>query len=148
MPIVDKDGESHEVHSLTLDELNLVERLSRRYARQAARKVLRNYVLGVAVAFLLVLGGLVYVTHLVTQKSFHARGVVCQIIKQGDYQAYQYQADGTISDAQLKRALKQSVEYRKLLAPAENCDTEYTNPLPRRSIQRPAASAGGEKDKR
>ena len=87
-------------------------------------KIFRNYA---AVAFLIIVLAFIWQSHQITNKSYESRGVVCKIIKQGDYQAYQYVADGTINKTQLKRALKASVEYRKLLAPAKGCNTDYTS---------------------
>lgn len=121
-----------EIDTTKLKELGhleaVAEQASRRYARAEADKRLRKYRNQALVGFLLLVIAVAYSFYDAAQRSYKARGVVCQIIKQGDYQAYQYHKEGTISTLQLKRSLDQSVHYRKLLAPSDKCDTNFTEP--------------------
>lgn len=96
--------------------------------QNAANEVLHKFRNYAVIGFLILLIGIGAATWWTNRNAYESRGVICKIIKQGDYQAYQYEKEGTITNAQLRRALTASQEYRKLLLPAQGCDTDYTKP--------------------
>lgn len=109
------------------DFLNWISAQTKRAAEESSHHVLtifRNYAIA---AFLVIILAFVWVSHEAGNQRQEIGGVVCKIIKQGDYQAYQYAAEGTINKKQLKRALTASVQYRRALTPAKGCDTSYTS---------------------
>ena len=127
--------------TLTLEELKTIETQTRRVAAAEARRRLHWYRNGATAAFLVLALGIGFALHETSQKSYNARGVLCTIIKSSDVQTYQYAEDGLLNQAQLHRALKASVEYRRLLSPGRGCDTKLTPPPkpPQHPTQAPAA---------
>jgi hypothetical protein len=93
-------------------------------------KAIRRYILGSVLGYLILAFGLGYVIHDNHQRSIAGRAVLCKIITQGDSTSYAYHTEGTINGRQLRRALKQSAEYRKQLGPAPACSTAITAPPP------------------
>jgi hypothetical protein len=91
---------------------------------KAIRRTLRWAVLG----YLLLVVGLGYAIHDNRQRSTAGRAVLCKIITQGDSTSYAYSREGTINPAQLRRALRQSAEYRRQLGPAPACSPGITPP--------------------
>jgi hypothetical protein len=93
-------------------------------------KAIRRYILGSVLGYLILAAGLGYAIHDNRARSTAGRAVLCKIITQGDSTSYAYRAEGTINDKQLRRALKQSAEYRKQLGPAPACSPAITAPPP------------------
>jgi hypothetical protein len=91
-------------------------------------KAIRRYILGSLVGYLIFAFGLGYVVHDNRQRSIAGRAVLCKILTQGDSTTYSYQREGTINGQQLRRALKQSADYRKQLGPAPACSPGITPP--------------------
>lgn len=119
---------------MTPEQLAWVSAQTRSACESAARKAVRRYRNQALVGFIALLLGIGYAVKDQHDQSYKARGVLCQIIRQGDQQAYAYVADGTLTKAQLDRALKASAHYRELLSPGKGCTTDITPP--------PTATAG------
>jgi hypothetical protein len=93
-------------------------------------KAIRRYVTIATLGYVLMAAGLGYVIHDNRQRSTAGRAVLCKIITQGDSTVYAYQREGTLTDRQVARALKQSAEYRRQLGPAPACSPGITPPPP------------------
>lgn len=91
----------------------------------------RRWRLLVMVGYLLMFGGLFYVVKDNRDRATSGRSVVCQILVGGDASLYAYEREGTLTRRQLRRGLKQSAEYRRLLGPAPGCHPTLT-PEPKR----------------
>lgn len=92
----------------------------------------------VMVGYLIMFLGLSYTIHDSRERSIKSRGVVCEILTGGDATLYAYQREGTITERQLRRGLRQSAEYREKLGPAPACVSTLT-PEPRRLPPVPSA---------
>lgn len=99
-------------------------------------KAIRRYIVGAAVGYLLLALGLGYVIHDNRVRSTEGRAVLCKIITQGDSTTYAYRREGLLNRRQLRRALRQSAEYRRQLGPARPCSPTITPPPPK-SAPRP-----------
>lgn len=94
----------------------------------AVRADTRSYRRRVMVGFLILFAGLGYAIHDNRERGTQSRAVLCQIITGGDVALYAYEREGTISRPQLRRALRQSADYRRLLSPAPSCSPSLTPP--------------------
>lgn len=123
---------------LTEEQLALLTEQTERASRKSAIHAVRQYRNRALVGFCILLFGIGGVVLDNRHQSEVARGVLCTIIKRGDVQAYAYEREGTITRAQLDRALAESARSRELLAPGKNCDSSIT-PAPPVAKPGPAA---------
>lgn len=111
---------------MTPEQLAWVSEQTRSACERSARNAVRRYRNQALAGFFILLLGIGWAVKDQHDQSYKARGVLCQIISQGDQQAYSYVTDGTITKVQLDRALKASAHYRELLSPGKGCTTSIT----------------------
>lgn len=92
------------------------------------RKAIRRTRVQAIVGYLVLALGLGYVIHDNRERSTAGRAVLCKIIRQGDSTTYAYQREHLLNDRQVRRALRQSAEYRRQLGPAPACSPAITPP--------------------
>lgn len=102
-------------------------------AKQTSRAithVLRRYIFGALVGYVLMAVGLGYVIKDNRDRATQGRAVLCRIIRDGDSTTYAYQREGLLNERQLRRALAKSAQYRRELGPAPACSASITPPPP------------------
>lgn len=108
-----------------------IKRAVAREVKGTVSHVLRRYVLGATIGYVILAAGLGYVIHDNRVRSTQGRAVLCKIITQGDSTTYAYHREGLLNKRQLRRALRQSAEYRRQLGPAPACAPTITPPPPK-----------------